>query len=128
MVQIRPWKVEGLTFLTLLAGLFRLLAAEPIKDSACMDCHADKDLYKTNAVGRAVSLFVDVEKLKGTVHKTNMCSSCHVDITENHPDDNLAAKPAACASCHERQSESYGASVHGLALARGQAASATCID
>lgn len=101
---------------------------EDIKDSSCMDCHADKDLYKTNANGRAVSLFVDVDKIKASVHKTNTCVSCHSDITSKHPDDEIAAKPINCASCHKDQSETYGASVHGLALAKGQADSATCKD
>jgi len=128
MVQIGRWKIGGLCLFCLAVIALPLAAAEPVKDSSCMDCHADKDLSKTNAAGRIISLFVDVEKLRTTIHKTNTCASCHVDITENHPDDNKAAKPAACANCHEERSESYGASVHGLALARGQTASATCID
>jgi len=102
--------------------------AEPIKDSACLDCHADKTLYKTNAAGKAVWLYVDQAKLKASVHKTNACVSCHSDITVKHPDDNVAAQPPACARCHEKQSESYGASVHGLALAAGRKDAATCSD
>jgi len=91
---------------------------EETKDSACLECHADKTLTKTNAVGKEISLFVDVAKLAGSSHKTNTCASCHNDITAKHPDDEVAAKPVACRRCHERQSESYGASVHGLALRR----------
>ncbi len=103
-------------------------AADPIKNSACLDCHEDKTLTKTNAAGKEVSLFVDVAKLAASVHKTNTCASCHADITTAHPDDNVPARPANCQQCHERQSESYGASVHGLALAKGQKDSATCSD
>jgi formate dehydrogenase gamma subunit len=103
-------------------------AAEPIKNSACLDCHGDKTLTKTNAAGKEVSLFVDVAKLAASVHKTNLCASCHADITDKHPDDNVPAQPANCKQCHETQSESYGASVHGLALAKGQKGSATCSD
>ncbi|HPC60219.1 MAG TPA: cytochrome b/b6 domain-containing protein [Verrucomicrobiota bacterium] len=105
-----------------------LRAAEEIKDSSCMDCHSDKDLYKTNAAGRAISLYVELDKLKASVHKTNTCASCHDDITDKHPDDEVAAEPVHCAKCHEEQSVSYGASVHGLALARGEVGSATCSD
>ncbi|HWQ92367.1 MAG TPA: cytochrome b/b6 domain-containing protein [Clostridia bacterium] len=102
--------------------------AQGIKDSACMDCHADKDLWKTNAAGRGVLLFVDLDRLKASVHATNTCASCHNDITTQHPDDEIPAKSVACARCHEQQSETYGASVHGLSLAKGQLDSATCKD
>src|SRR6516162_8136443 len=95
------------------------LGAE-IKASACLDCHADKTLYKTNSAGKAVWLFVDEAKLAASVHRTNSCVSCHSDITLKHPDDNVPAKAPDCARCHEKQSESYGASVHGLAIARGE--------
>jgi formate dehydrogenase gamma subunit len=103
-------------------------AAEPIKNSACLECHADKTLTKTNAAGKEVSLFVDEAKIAASVHKTNTCASCHADITSKHPDDNVPAQPPACAKCHAKQSESYGASVHGLAAAAGQKGSATCSD
>jgi len=105
-----------------------LFGAEPIKNSACLDCHSDKSLSQTNAAGKEISLFVDEAKLAASIHKTNTCASCHADITDKHPDDGVAVKPAACAHCHEKQSESYGASVHGLALARGQLNSARCSD
>ena len=91
-------------------------AAEPIKNSACLECHGDQSLTKTNAAGKEISLFVDVAKLAASVHKTNTCANCHADITARHPDDNLPAQPINCAKCHERQSETYAASVHGLAM------------
>ena len=116
------------TFLALNGPLAAASAAEPIKNSACLDCHGDKTLTKTNAAGKEVSLFVDVAKLAASVHKTNLCASCHADITAKHPDDNVPAQPANCKQCHEKQSESYGASVHGLALAKGRKDSATCSD
>ncbi len=103
------------------------VAAE-IKNSDCLECHSDKTLNKTNAAGKEISLFVDEAKLAASAHKTNTCASCHTDITTKHPDDNVAAKPVDCRHCHERQTESYGASVHGLALKAGRADSATCQD
>lgn len=110
-------------------GLFlQLTVLAQLTDSACLDCHADNTLTKKNAAGREISLFVDLAKLQASVHATNSCASCHSDITENHPDDEIAAKPVDCRSCHERQSESYGASVHGLALRAGRADSVNCQD
>src|SRR6266496_4150973 len=103
------------------------LRAEPIKNSACLDCHSDQTLFKTNAAGKSVSLFVDPSKLAASAHKTNTCASCHSDLTVKHPDDNVAARKVECRQCHERQTESYGASVHGLALQDGHN-SATCQD
>jgi hypothetical protein len=66
--------------------------------------------------GKEILLFVDAAKLAASAHRTNTCASCHVDLTDQHPDDNLAAKPVDCRHCHERQSASYGASVHGRAV------------
>ena len=103
-------------------------AADTIKNSACLECHSDKTLTKTNAAGKEVSLFVDLAKLAASAHKTNTCAACHADLTDKHPDDNIAAKPVDCRRCHEKQTESYGASVHGLALKAGRADSATCQD
>ena len=93
-----------------------------------MECHSDKTLYRTNSAGKGISMFVDESRLAASVHKTNTCFSCHSDITSKHPDDNVAAQPPNCARCHDKQSRSYGASVHGLALARGQKDAATCSD
>jgi formate dehydrogenase gamma subunit len=102
--------------------------SEEIKNSACLECHSDKTLYRTNSAGKGISMFVDEAKLAASVHKTNTCASCHSDISSKHPDDNVSPKLPNCARCHETQSESYGASVHGLALARGQKDAATCSD
>jgi len=103
-------------------------AEPPISNSSCMECHGDKTLTTTNAAGKEISLFVDLVKLSGSIHEANTCASCHSDITAKHPDDNVSAKPANCSGCHAPQTESYAASVHGLALKAGRADSATCSD
>ena len=105
-----------------------LVATAALKDSDCLECHSDKTLTKTNTAGKVFSLFVDSTKLGASAHKTNTCASCHSDLTDNHPDDNVAARPVDCRQCHERQTASYGASVHGLATKQGRAESATCQD
>lgn len=109
-----------------------LLAMVPafagVKDSDCLDCHGDNTLFKTNSVGRAISLFVDAAKLNLSAHATNACISCHADITVKHPDDNKPVVPVDCAACHARQTESFNASVHGLALKAGHDDAATCQD
>ncbi len=117
-------------FILLLLSCFaaRFLAAEPIKDSACMDCHSDTDLWKTNTAGRGISLFVDEAKLRASIHKTNSCVSCHTDLTTDHPDDEKVPAPVNCGVCHERHSTSYGASMHALAREQGVAGAPGCTD
>lgn len=122
-------RLAGAVVFPLLAfNAFLATAADAPKDSDCLLCHEDKTLVKTNAAGRSVSLYVDAVKLKASAHKTNTCASCHSDLTDKHPDDNVPAKPANCAACHQRFSDSYGASVHGLAAKAGDAAAPTCKD
>lgn len=118
----------GYASLWLAACLLRSPALAAPSDADCLLCHEDKTLASTNAAGRAKPLYVDVALLKSSAHQTNTCASCHSDITDKHPDDGVAAKQAACASCHERQSLTYGASVHGIAAKAGDAAAATCQD
>lgn len=118
-----------LVLLALLSsGAERLVAAdEPIKNSACLECHSDESLTMKKGE-KEVSIFVDEAKLAASVHSTNSCHGCHSDLTSAHPDDSVAAKPVNCSACHPRHSESYGASVHGLAAAQGNTGSATCVD
>ena len=113
----------------LLAGfVFPASGAEVIPDGKCLECHGDKDLNKTNAVGRVVSLFVDPARLLGSVHATNRCASCHADLTQKHPDDDVAARPVNCAACHAKETEAYGASIHGMSRSMGASAAASCSD
>ena len=102
--------------------------AAALKDSDCLDCHGDNTLTKTNAAGKTISLFVDKAKLAASVHQTNSCLNCHADISTKHPDDNRPVALVNCAVCHARQTESFDASVHGLALKAGHDDAATCQD
>ena len=43
----------------LLLAAFWGFAADKNPNSACLDCHSDKTLYKTNAAGQGSCLFVD---------------------------------------------------------------------
>ena len=97
----------------------QLPALAVMSDNDCLECHSDKTLTKTNAAGKEIALFVDSVKLAASVHRTNTCASCHTDLTDKHPDDNLAAKPVNCRECHARQTQSYGVSVHGRAVKGG---------
>src|SRR5450759_2628927 len=119
MGKVRTSVVHGAVVGFALLTWMSVSAFGALKNSDCLDCHADKTLVKTNANGRAISLFVDEAKLRASAHPTNTCAVCHTDITTKHPDDNIAAKPVNCRACHERQTDSYGASVHGRAVKGG---------
>ena len=79
-------------FLAAAAGL-SAPAAQVVKNSDCLECHSDKTLSKTNAAGKAISLFVDEARFKASRHSTNLCAACHSDLKPTHPDDNAPAKP-----------------------------------
>jgi formate dehydrogenase gamma subunit len=123
------WLLSFLTVLLLFGWpLDWARAARPMSNQDCLDCHADQTLIITNAAGRAISLYVDASRLAASIHRTNTCLSCHADLGPQHPDDNRPALPVDCARCHARQSLSYGASVHGLAVKAGRKDAATCKD
>ena len=117
-------RVVGLALITSSA----LHAAEPIPDADCLLCHGDRELTRTDADGREISLFVDAAGLAASRHATNSCWSCHSDIGPEHPDDGAQVLAVDCAKCHREQSETFGASVHGLALARGEPGVPGCTD
>jgi len=104
------------------------MAAPALQDDDCLVCHGEKAFTGKDASGRDISLFVDQARLKASVHKTTSCASCHADITATHPDDNRPVQPVNCAICHARQTASYGASVHGLAVKSGNKTAASCRD
>jgi len=99
-----------------------------ILNEKCLECHGDKDLTKELPNGKEVSIFADEVKLKASVHAKKACSECHKDLTEKHPDDGKVAAAVDCAGCHKDQSDSFGASVHGIAQGKGNKGAATCKD
>jgi len=99
-----------------------------ISDDDCLQCHFDKTLTRTGKDGKVVSMFVDPAVLKASAHKAKSCAACHPDITNNHPDDAIAAKPVDCKRCHQAQSDTYEASVHGIALKAGDKTAPDCVD
>jgi cytochrome b subunit of formate dehydrogenase len=101
---------------------------EPVSNEKCLECHGDKELAKDLPNGKTQSLYVDEAKFKTTAHGKAQCVGCHKERTAEHPDDAKAAKPVECASCHEKQSKSFGASVHGIALGKGSETAANCKD
>lgn len=113
----------------LLGGFPPAAAAEDgISNDTCLDCHSDKDLTRETADGKEISIYVDAAKLAASAHKDTKCRDCHGDLTKDHPDDEIVAKPVDCARCHEKEPRTFGTSVHGLAVRAGDDTAANCTD
>ncbi|MGD0536404.1 MAG: hypothetical protein ABSC03_02035 [Verrucomicrobiota bacterium] len=118
--------------LLLLTGLAQ--AAEAIPNADCLVCHEDKTLTQTNANGTVKLLFVEVARLARSVHPSNACVNCHVDVTSKHPDDNVALKQPVCTGCHDAQpkheaaARAYAESIHGVSREHWGSPAARCTD
>jgi cytochrome b subunit of formate dehydrogenase len=109
-------------------GVLLLLAsqARAIDNADCFVCHSDRTLAKTNATGKAISLFIDETKFGRSIHAKNLCTSCHTDITDlPHPEK---LKPVSCSQCHRVETEIYLKSDHGQAIHKGVSEAASCQD
>lgn len=112
------------------------LRAEPPPNSGCYDCHGDADIAptRTNAQGVVTLMLVNEPTFRASVHGTNLCVSCHTDVTAEHPDDEVKIRPATCTGCHtpmashERAHAEYLTSIHGTSHTQGAPAAATCSD
>ncbi|MGA3344432.1 MAG: cytochrome b/b6 domain-containing protein [Terracidiphilus sp.] len=114
-----------LIVLSLFGCAFATYAEQKPQDKDCLSCHADPAL-NTEANGKQVSLYVDEDKLKHSIHGDLFaCVDCHKDVTglvhENRP-----AK-IRCAECHADAQEAYSHSQHAKAYRVG-APGANCQD
>ena len=81
----------------------------------CLMCHEDHSLT-TVRHGKIVSLFVNYETLKNSVHADVECASCHPDAAVEefpHPEE-LA--PVDCGFCHDEAMQQFNIGIHGQAL------------
>jgi len=92
--------------------------------SECMDCHGDKTIEKTLPNGRTLSLHVDLQAYRGSVHGSSGCVTCHVDAKAPH--EKLAK--VDCGRCHGDAAKSYAMSSHGKARAKGVTDVPGCYD
>lgn len=96
-------------FLWLGAFASTVQTEEGIKNEDCLACH-DSFHY---------------DKFLSSVHRSNLCTSCHADIKEIPHPEKLA--PVNCAHCHRLESEVYDSSDHGMAVKWG-APAASCLS
>ncbi|HSB81945.1 MAG TPA: hypothetical protein VLM91_24460 [Candidatus Methylomirabilis sp.] len=95
-----------------------------LSDAACLTCHADPALARSQPGARGRTMYVDPTVLARSQHAKVACSSCHAGITK-FPHDSGSGK-AACATCHQGEAKAYAGSIHGRGLAKADTDVPTC--
>jgi cytochrome b subunit of formate dehydrogenase len=97
--------------------------APVVANTDCMDCHEAE--FKPRKRGQPPEwIGVRPEPFTKSVHGKLNCVDCHVDIQEAEHPHNL--KPAQCASCHEKATEQFASSIHGMSHRMGASEAASC--
>jgi uncharacterized protein with PIN domain len=113
------------------AGLLLLVAAAApaadVSNDDCLACHSDKTLT-TKRGSRTVSLFVDGKKFSSSIHGALSCTSCHVDLEGKDLPHSTPLARVQCGNCHSEEQKQHAASLHGKAIARGDALAPHCVD
>ena len=137
MPESAPHRQTKIAWSPRVAGIILLAAAScfaagkpksPPKPTAddCLTCHGDSGL-STERNGKTVSLFVNPDKFKASIHGAMFtCVDCHTDLKAS-PHDGQPAK-VNCATCHADQQAAYDRSFHAKAIAAGDNKAATCVD
>ena len=111
--------------LFLLLWASAVFAGQKLKDADCLACHSDSTLT-TEVNGRQVSLYVDGDKLRHSVHgELFTCVDCHKDVKSLVHE--TTPQKVTCAQCHAEAQEAYSHSYHAKASKDG-APGANCED
>ena len=110
----------GLRFLFAVLVLGLLCVTQNVKamtDEDCLDCHTDPDLT-AEVDGKTISLTVDEEKYKASIHADNGCVSCHEEADVDEPPHPFPMAKPNCGNCHDKIDKVYENSLHGKAYAK----------
>lgn len=77
----------------------------------CMSCHEDQELYMEKD-GKQISLFVNNDHYKKSVHAGAECVDCHTGYNAEELPHTKVKQDVNCASCHD-DLKGLGKSVHG---------------
>ena len=101
-------------------------ASGPTSDD-CLACHSDKTMT-TKRGARTVSLFVDQKMFAGSIHGSLQCTSCHADLDGKDLPHSTPLTKVNCGSCHSDEAAQHAKSLHGKAVARGDALAPRCVN
>jgi hypothetical protein len=118
-------------------GTASAMAPVPEAVAACLGCHEDKSMTMTFADGSTMSLFVDLNHFKGSVHASQLtCTDCHAKYDADHPMGASFASRRAytvnsyelCKKCHFDTYTRTLESVHYDLLKAGVESAPICTD
>lgn len=98
----------------------------------CLACHSDKTLSKKLLNKEILSLYVNGNEFKNSVHANVGCTGCHTDISmDNHPvvkkikskKDYSLSRTKQCAVCHTDNQMKKRLPIHSSLAAKG-----TCVE
>ncbi|MBD3856469.1 MAG: cytochrome c3 family protein, partial [Acidobacteria bacterium] len=106
---------------------FHSVPASAQENEDCLMCHEDPDLVGQHG-DFEVSVFVDPEAFKASVHADFGCIDCHGDLdgVELPHEDDLEA--ADCTMCHDDIGEEYESGPHGAWAKDPLSPAAGCIN
>ena len=101
--------MKKLVLLTLTLILLPVVSfSQSVED--CMECHSDKELTGTVNDTIEVSMYVNLDDYKQSVHADLDCIDCHSTIKAlDHPE---TLPPVICGQCHEDAQEEFNKSIH----------------
>jgi hypothetical protein len=98
-------------------------------NAACLNCHKDPKLSKSKKDGSILSLYVNEETFKASVHGVGGlgCTDCHQEAkAAQHPAERFPE--AGCGACHQDQNEAYKKTTHGMMRESGMERAPNCAD
>ncbi len=91
----------------------------------CLACHGEKG-FSGERKGRTVSLYVAEKAFTGSIHGSLQCVHCHTDLEGKELPHETPPQKVDCGACHEAETKQHVASLHGLAMKRGDALAPSC--
>ncbi|NWF55054.1 MAG: cytochrome c3 family protein [Syntrophaceae bacterium] len=120
----------GQTLIPFLAFFFwGAWVAQATEDAECLQCHKNPRLSKGNKDGSLLSLYVNEEAFKKSVHGASGmgCVVCHQEAKPDvHPAEGFPQ--VGCTNCHQDSAEAYKQTSHGMMLESGMEGAPQCVD
>ncbi len=100
----------------------------------CMNCHS-MSLVKKMENGEVLSVKVDEKQILTSAHKDLKCSQCHIGFSlQMHPIRSFKSiseyrekAQEMCNQCHKKESTEYNASIHAMAVLKGNKDAPDCV-